>query len=215
MKKNHQQINDENMSTDNNWKDKVWMTLGDSITFSNMYQPVVNAELNFSSIINKGVSGQSVSTMMDNVTPQEVLYADLITIYGCLNNFTPGNYPIGKLSDIPNKEGTTFISMLKYTIEQVFIADPLAKLVIIGTHNAGDSFRPSIYQPVNGTDNVGDYVLAMGAVARYYGCHFIDLYHESGFNAFNLSIFTTDGAHLSKVGAERIGEVLVNEFLKI
>jgi hypothetical protein len=41
--------------------------------------------------------------MMDNVTSQELINADLITIYGCLNNFLPGSSPVGALSDIAHK----------------------------------------------------------------------------------------------------------------
>ncbi|MDF2523156.1 MAG: hypothetical protein K0R31_797 [Clostridiales bacterium] len=49
--------------------------------------------------------------------------------------------------------------MLKYVIEHVFTADPTAKFVIIGTHNAADSFRPALNKSVNGKSNLGDYIL--------------------------------------------------------
>ena len=52
-------MNHEKIPINQNWKDKVWMTLVDSITFSNMYQSVVDAKLNFASTVNKEVTGQA------------------------------------------------------------------------------------------------------------------------------------------------------------
>lgn len=195
------------------WQGKTWLTLGDSITSPGSYQKLVKDELGFGTIINKGVAGQGMGTMMNNVTAAELQSADLVTIYGALNHMFPNAAPIGLITD--SATASTFIGQLKKLIESVLTIKPTVNLVIIGTHNAADEYRPDIYQPITGSKNVGDYVLAMGEVARYYGLPFIDMYGRCGFNAFNLMSYTSDGAHPNTLGYQRITKVLVGELQRI
>lgn len=193
------------------WKDKIWTTLGDSIMYANNIQPVVNSSLGFATINNLAVAGQSVETMADNLTTEIANASDLITLYGCFNNFTPGGLPIGSITDSPNKSGTTFLSKFKYTVETVLNLAPTKLFVIIGTHNGTDAYRPALYGAVNGSDDIGNYVKAMGELARHYGLPFIDMYNLSGFNAFSLSTYTNDNLHPNSTGAAKIGNILANE----
>lgn len=197
------------------WSGKTWTVLGDSIMASNNIQPIVKADLGISTLNNLGVAGQAVRTMADNLTSEIAAASDLITLYGCLNDFYPGAAPIGSLSDAANKDGSTFLSKLKYTIETVLTLAPTKMFVIIGTHNACDTYRPAIYQPVNGTDDIGNYVKAMGEMARRYGLPFIDMYGKSGFNALSLSTYTGDNAHPNSAGAAVIARIMSGELKKL
>ena len=200
------------------WQGKTWLTIGDSITAPGTYQNLVQESLGFSNVINRGIPGSTILGMMANVTDADIQSADLITIYGALNNFTIGAPRLGTLTDEPTSvmSGNSFLSNLKYVIEYILTRKPTARLVIIGTHNASDPpRRPELYAPINGTDNLGDYVKGMGEVARYYGLPFIDMYGMCGFNAFNLSTYTTDGVHLNLIGYQRISSVISGELQKI
>lgn len=197
------------------WAGKTHTALGDSIMAQNKILPKVQNALGFGTVNNLGVSGQAVATMADNLTSAIATSSDIITLYGCLNDFIPNGNPIGSVSDAPNKTGPTFISHLKYVIETVLNMAPTTPFVIIGTHNAADSYRPPLYGYVNGTDDIGNYVLAMGNVARHYGLPFIDMYANSGFNGFNLSTYTIDGAHPNDTGADRIARVIAKELNKL
>jgi lysophospholipase L1-like esterase len=197
------------------WAGKTHTALGDSIMAQNHVLPKVQNALGFGTVNNLGVAGQAVATMADNLTSAIATSSDIITLYGCLNDFIPNGNPIGSVSDAPNKTGPTFISHLKYTIETVLNLAPNTPFVIIGTHNGADSYRPPLYGYVNGTDDIGNYVLAMGNVARHYGLPFIDMYAQSGFNAFSLSNYTVDGVHPNDAGADRIARVIARELNKL
>ena len=199
----------------NKWKDKTWISLGDSITAPGIYQNFVRNELEFKTVLNKGIAGQPLASFTDNVTDEEFESADLITLYGALNNMYPNAPSLGNITDEPQKTGSTFISNLKYQIEYILSKKPTITLVIIGTHNAWDSYRPNIYQPIRDGKNIGDYVKGMGEVARMYGLHFIDMYAESGLNALTMSNYSEDNCHLNELGYEKkIAPVIINH-LKI
>jgi len=209
-------ISDSSLNVLSKWYGKTWVVLGDSIMQHNNIQPIVQSALGFGTVVNLAISGQAVATMADNLTLAQAQAADIITLYGCLNDFVPNGSPLGTINDTPNKTGSTFLSRLKYTIETILTLVPTAFLVIIGTHNAADAYRPPIYGYINGTQGIVDYVAGMQQVAQHYGLPFIDMFGKSGFNAFSLTAYTgSDGAHPNSVGAAKIASILVDEFTKV
>ena len=205
------------------WYGKKWAAIGDSITVrSGNYVDTVANALGMTAT-NLGISGANANVMRKSFSDsgyteyseerqQAVQNADLITIYGCINDFTPTAAPIG---DLYNTESGTFIYNFKRLIEAVLTLNPTARIVVIGTHNAWDSGRPSIYQPCNGSDTVAEYVKAVEGVARYYGLYYIDMYQKSGINHYTGSAYLADGVHPNADGYAKISAVIESELRNI
>lgn len=195
-----------------NWNGKTWLTIGDSIMANGGIQSAVREQLGFGTIINRGIAGAALDTMLNNVTQQDVDSADLITVYGCFNNFTQGAPAMGTVLDNPsNISGSTFASRFKYMLEQLFAMGPNKTYVIIGTHNGTDATRPPLNGPINGTNGIAEYTEMMGKISRYYGHPFVDMYGKGGINSFNLNTFTRDGLHPNDLGNQRIARILASE----
>lgn len=209
------------------WSGKKWVAIGDSITArpGNYVQSVATA-LGLDAT-NAGISGAGARTMRECFSdPSSADYhqewhdaianADLVTIYGCINNFGRNAQPIG---DLYNTQEGTFIYQFKQLIDAVFTINPNCRLIVIGTHNAwddGSGYLPAIYQPCgSGTDTVAEYVNAVGMVARYYGCPYIDMYNLSGFNSFNGATYLADCLHPNAKGYDRISKILIEEIERV
>jgi len=201
------------------WKGKKWCAIGDSITIrqGNYVSTVANA-LGLEAT-NLGISGANAGRIRlsisgeDDTSPdytperkQAVIDADLITIYGFANDYYPGAPALGDLYD--SKPGT-YAYNVKALIEEVLTLNPTARIVIIGCHNIWDYYRPDIYQPVNGDNNIADYIDMLDDIANYYGLPFIDMYHDSGINEFSASVYLADGCHPTPAGYERISEIII------
>lgn len=209
------------------WQGKKWVAIGDSITARpGNYVNTVASGLGLTAT-NAGISGAGARTMRECFSDPEssdyhqewhdaIAEADLVTIYGCINNFGINAEPIGDLYD--SAEGT-FIYQFKQLIDAVFTVNQNCRLVIIGTHNAwdeGDGYLPGVYQPCgSGTDTVAEYVDAVGRVARYYGCPFIDMYNLSGFNQYNGATYLADSLHPNDRGYDRIAKILIEEINRV
>ena len=77
----------------NRWSQKSWLTLGDSITKANGYQPIVKERLGFSKVDNKGINGQTMAYQKTNKSTyyigKDINYKqyDLVTIFIGTNDF--------------------------------------------------------------------------------------------------------------------------------
>lgn len=217
------------MVADNPLYGKKWCAIGDSITIrSGNYVGIIADELGMEAT-NLGISGAGCNIMRNSFTSETnqyytedrknaVINADLITIYGCVNDWfkeVDGNkaYAIGDLYG--DRSESTFINMFKNLVEAVLQLNPTAQIVIIGCHNSFDSSRPEIYHPVRGTDTIAEYVDAMHKVARYYGLYFVDMYHESGINEFTGDMYLVDGVHPNTLGYAQISKVLKRHLLSL
>ena len=213
------------------WTNKKWAAIGDSITIrTGNYVDTVASALSMTAS-NLGISGANSIIMREsftdstseNYTPekeQAVKDADLITIYGCVNDWgANGGLPLG---DVNNIQSGTFLNNFNKLLQAVVDKNPNADVVIIGSHNAWDSYRPGDNEPVDGTDTIRDYVNAMGELAKIYGFEFINMYELTDFHDVKEQkdengnhIYLPDGVHPSEEGYKVISSILINELKKI
>lgn len=210
------------------WNNKNWVALGDSWTegayadICGRYTDYVKDSLGLN-LTNLGVGGTGVEKFAEQInkplTQEIASSADLITIWGSINNMAQGGANCGTLDDLPSSSGT-LMARWKYTIEKVLTLNPMTKIVIIG---CPPSFHSSWtgYNAYNSNGDTIEYSTEMiGKLARHYGIPFIDMYHLSGFNQYNFGSsadnnFGYDKVHPSILGVKRVSNILINELLKM
>ena len=210
-------------SSTSRWNGKTWLSLGDSITARNWYQPMVTADTGLTNV-NYGIGGTTIAkttgsdsgafceryTSMQNT-------ADIVTVWGGVNDFgysygSNGGTELGMFGDT-SKE--TFYGALKVLIEGLTTKYKGKKLGFIITppvsNNMGMRSKNSLGYYLE------DYCNAVIEMCEYYSIPYLDLYRNSGFNELNVDIMTSnkaqtapDGLHPSMVGFEFIRPKLVD-----
>ncbi len=178
-------------------KEKKWVAIGDSITVrnGNYVSPVAKA-LGLSAT-NLGISGVGADIMRKSISDptdanyteerkQAVIDADIITIWGFINELVVGKDSEGNKFPDPSFNKTKYINRVENLVKTVLQLNPTAKIIMIGTTNAWDSYRPDIFQPVDLEGNtVADYNDITREIAQRYELDFIDMYELTDFNVYN------------------------------
>ena len=203
------------------WNEKVWLTLGDSITKANGYQPIVKEKLGFSRVENKGINGQTMAyqktnestySMGKNINYKEY---DLVTIFIGTNDYRY-NKKLGKIEEKSKNiyDESTLIGSYQMLIEKILSSNPYIELVLITPLQ-----RTKDGYDMNHTNEVGskliDYVNATKALGEKYSLPVLDLYSTSGFTDQTMKIYTRDNLHPNKNGYERISEKMYRFLLNI
>ena len=188
----------------------TWNCLGDSITGHNgattkNYHDFIK-EWTSCKVNNYGISGtgytettstpnnrfiQRVATMDNN--------ADIITVFGGINDFYFGTKPIGNFGD---KTSETFYGCVdelilalinKYPTKTIAVFTPLISILSLNNNSRGESLE--------------QYVQAIIEVCNYYAIPVLDLNKNSGLNP-NVEVikntYVPDGTHPNAVGHEKI-----------
>lgn len=205
----------------NKWNQKIWLTLGDSITKANGYQPIVKNKLNILRVDNKGLNGQTMAyqktdkstySIAKNINYKEY---DLVTIFIGTNDFRY-NKKLGKIieDDIKQYDETTFIGAYQLLIENILSSNPYIDLVLITPLQ-----RTKDGYDINFTNEAGskliDYVNAIKDLGQMYSLPVLDLYSTSGFTNKTMSVYTRDDLHPNEAGFERIAEKIYRFLLNI
>ena len=210
------------------WRNKTFVTLGDSITaqdgvvygqgteqgqIARGYQTVMKEKLGFSSYLNKGMSGRpiangSINGVGTNTTSKTIDYNnfDLVIIAGGTNDFKL-NISLGTKGIIgdTNFDTNTFYGAYRDMLEYILKSNPHIRICLftpLQRDNAG--------YDVNYTNSVGhkliDYVNAIREIGQMYSVPVCDMYSNSGFTKLTLNIYTIDGLHPNNIGYARMGD---------
>jgi hypothetical protein len=206
-------INVASADIDSMWKNKNWLAIGDSITYANKYQPLVQSGLKIKSVQTDAVPGRPVKPMADNLTPDSLKNIDLITVFGGTNDYG-SNKILGTIKDDKNQD--TFYGNLKNVIEKINAHKPKKATVVFFTPLKRGAFKN---QPVYPNPNLSgykldDYVNAEKQVCKLYSIPVIDLFHKSGLEVDNLSKYTVDNLHPNDRGHQMIAKIMIKELKK-
>ncbi|ALC81151.1 MULTISPECIES: SGNH/GDSL hydrolase family protein [Bacillus] len=210
------------MNTLSKWENKVWLTLGDSITefdqtfyngvFLRGYQTIMKETMGFAEYINRGVSGKTMTANDEGSThvvgeAQNLNNIDVITIFAGTNDYKL-NKPIGSLGAIGDTEFDTFTFYGAYRslLENLLTRKPTIKIYLwtpLQRDNAG--YDVNYINPAG--HKLIDYVNAIKAVGQMYAVPVLDLYSVSGITKLTLNTYTWDGLHPNNNGYERIAEI--------
>lgn len=204
----------EKEKADTMWKNKNWLAIGDSITYANKYQPLVQNALKIKSVQTDAVSGRPIKPMADNLTAERLKNIDLITVFGGTNDYG-SNKILGTIKDDKNQD--TFYGNLKNVIEKINANKPEKTTVVFFTPLKRGVFKNQpIYPNANSSGSkLDDYVNAEKQVCKLYSIPVIDLFHKSGLEVDNLSKFTIDNLHPNDEGHKMISIVMIKELKKL
>ena len=210
----------ENLDS-NRWNQKIWLSLGDSITKANGYQPIVKNKLGLLKVDNKGLNGQTMAYQKTGKSTysiaKDINYKeyDLVTIFIGTNDFRY-NKKLGNIVEnyTNGYDETTFIGSYQLLIERILSSNPYIDLVLITPlQRTRDGYD------INFTNEAGskliDYVNAIKDLGEKYSLPVLDLYSTSGFTNQTMSVYTRDDLHPNENGFERIGEKIYRFLLNI
>lgn len=195
-----------------------WDAMGDSITASDLYPPLVATRLGIPTTNNNGISGTYITaTGVGDTNAMSIRYAsldntaDLVTVFGGTNDYGFSR-PLGAYGDATY---ATFYGALKVLIEGILTNMPTARLVF---------FTPTQRNYLGGGQMAGmgansdghtleEYVDAIIKMCGDYSIPVLDLFRLSGINTLNITTYTSDGLHPNTAGHARLSKLMAN-FLK-
>jgi lysophospholipase L1-like esterase len=180
------------------------VVLGTSLTFQHKYVDYMQTRTGLASIVNKGVSGQLLVTMADNLTAADLQDAAFVSIEGPTNDYGHGSATAGQVT---NSAGSnTICSNLKYVVDKIRTLNSTVPIIIIN-----DTWRGAFgSEPVAPAPNPYGLTLAaacqaMMDEAQYLGLAHWDAYNLSTITQQNVSQNTEDLLHWNDAGAQLVG----------
>ncbi len=208
----------KNTNKDYIYRNKNWITLGDSITKAGVYQN--NLSYMFKEIDNKGINGQTMGYQSKNTSTYDLGKTinfkkyDLVTIFIGTNDFRY-HKPLGSLKNINSNDfdDTTYFGAYQLLIEYIKKSNPHIEIILITPiQRVRDGFDIHCFNKEN--YQLIDYVNATKKIAHLYSLPVIDLYAESGITKDNINIYTRDGLHPNEKGYELISQHIENFLLE-
>ena len=189
-----------------------WLTLGTSRTWYNEaynyagnfgklfyqgYQSCLMERMQFSSYVNRGVNGGSITSALDKVEA-----ADYVTIEHGVND---NNNRYGTIDDFKNNtDNGTFAANFRKLVDAIYKANPYAKIVVITpTHYTNNGYLKQIAELERD-------------ICKEMSIPCADCYNESGVNPSNASLYSIDtGLHPNQDGYRLIANLLYNALKKV
>ncbi|WP_079708079.1 SGNH/GDSL hydrolase family protein [Paraliobacillus ryukyuensis] len=207
---NYQTLNADLYKKTNKTKFKKMNFLGDSIIYWFPLQ-LVSQELELSVVRDYGVSGTTLSSngtdgMVDRYSSMDD-DADIIYVMGGTNDFGQ-EVPLGTFE---STDPTNFKGALRTLIEGLVTKYP-NKIIVFGT-------LPPRYHPnqdgTNGLNASGqhprEFAEATREICQEYAIPVVDIFANAGWSKNNRDIYIPDGVHPSKIGYERIANLIVSK----
>lgn len=209
-------VTSDNVS--NGWKNKKWVSYGDSITWYGYWQPNVAEEFGLNHT-NLGVSGSCIAGTSTNAMWQESRLnavknanPDVITILGGANDMYK-SLSIGDdtefSKELSSKNTNVFKGAYSYIIESLLTWKPTLKIFLLTT-----TWGKLEYNDATTGLNYRDFAKATKEIAWYYGLPCIDLRGEMGLNAMTASTYLMDDGyniHPNDAGAKRMARVIIGK----
>lgn len=194
-----------------------FVALGDSIVQNgSVLLNSIRDGLGYTSYRNAGVSGRPMADGTANgvgtVTTSDHIYFsadDMVYIASGTNDFKL-NVPIGTLGSASDTsfDRTTFLGAYKATIRHILASNPeIAIYIATPLHRNNRGYSSETVNLAGHT--LRDYRDAVFAIGEMYGIPVVDMFAESGINARNLSVYTSDGLHPNAKGYERMSRIAV------
>lgn len=213
------------------WKNKVYVSHGDSITErdgknwpsgwphagekARGYQTIFAENVGIKWYTNTGIGGWPMAIYPGRGGIVQKILAitdytpyDLCTIASGTNDFKL-NIQLGNKGQIGDTtfDDSVFYGAYRHGIEHMLTSNPKLRIVLmtpIQRDNSG--------YDVNYTNSAGcklsDYVNAIKEIGEMYGLPVCDMYANSGITKLTLSTYTVDGLHPNSEGYERMGSYL-------
>ncbi len=216
--------NVKEVTQNNPFKGKKWVTIGDSITYGyyevssgvgGRYQwqeKVANHfEMNF---VNLGISGSTTAGFMrdeiKNNIPSDV---DIITVMGGTNDYGQ-NVNINDVKDY-EFSGGTYPGAIRDLIRYLTTNFPNAKILFSNCVGGGASSDGiTLYEKNEQGKTYYDYAKKCIEITNEMNIPCIDLFSECGINLFNRSKFISDTVHPTVLGYDQIAYVYIDNFNK-
>lgn len=211
------------------WSGMHFVSLGDSITARNDWQPFVVEKLNFLHHTNLGIGGTTLGGNGFNeafhkdvrLNAVKAANPDVLTILGGANDLAR-NLLIGEATQfeltLADKDRNTFIGAYSYIIETLLTWKPTLRIFILGTtwgHDDGKALWVENGGSVTTKLTYTDFRDACKLVAQYYGLPYIDVGGEMGLNKVTKTLYLSDGIHPNAYGAARMAEVVIGKMKEI
>jgi hypothetical protein len=187
------------------FKGKKAVLLGTSLTFQHVYVDYMQARTGLATIVNKGVPGQLLRTMANNLTADDVSGAAFVSIEGPTNDYSHGFSTAGKATDAPDM--ATICGDLKYVVGKIRALNSKVLIIVMN-----DTWRGAYAnEPVPPAANYYDLTLkaacqAMMATADYLGLPHWDAYDLAGITPDNVNANTQDHLHWNNSGGKLVGD---------
>jgi hypothetical protein len=194
----------DNRSNKLPFKGKKAVLLGTSLTFQHVYVDYMQARTGLATIVNKGVPGQLLREMADNLTADDVAGAAFVSIEGPTNDYGHGFSTAGQVTDTPDM--ATICGDLKYVVGKIRALNSKVPIIVLN-----DTWRGAYAnEPVPPAANYYGLTLeascqAMMATADYLGLPHWDAYHLAGITPDNVVADTQDQLHWNNAGGELVG----------
>ncbi len=185
------------------------------------YPTLLKERLGIEIYKNTAIGGHTVKLQREIVTNEDVSEADVFVIAVGVNDFT-WDTPIGKLPDSKDTEyKETFTGEFVRLLDDIYSRNPTAKTVLMTplqkdtTKRYGNYRKNDMFFVNSAGHRLRDYAEAIVKIGKEYSCVVADMYGESGFNRFNLPLFTFEGTHPTNAGYEYVLPVLIDALNRI
>lgn len=135
---------------------------------------------------------------------------DIAVIHYGANDFAAGNPGVKIDNANDHDDYTTMCGALRYSIEKLLTAYPHLQIFIdLPTYRwwPDTGVYPDTYTNYLGK-KYHEYADALRGVAAEYNLPVIDCFYSLGVNKLNVATMTSDGAHHSTIGRQRLGEFI-------
>lgn len=203
-----------------------WQVFGDSISTTynvnenQIWHNLITVDKQFSTITkyNNSLTGSEVSDGGRNIASFVERYtslhsdADLVTIFGGVNDWAHNNIPLGNYDDTTTNK--SFYGALNTLLPGIKSQCPSARIIWLSPLKTKSNMAVE-HTNVDGTNTLGlhltDYIQAIKYKCNQYSIEFVDLYGVTGLDPdTNTSNFASDGLHPTPTGHVALKDYLLN-----